>query len=119
MTYSIKDSYDAYQGASNDNSTAEMSEDTTTVAGSTDDGEEQTTEYDPDSELKKELAELSDEELVDKWEWAAQHDWKSTQETAAELMAERNISPKYGEYAEMSQDEITHHKQFRKRWLNE
>ena len=119
MTYSIKDSYDAYQGASNGNSTAaEMKEDTTEVAGSTPE-EEQNVEYDPDSDLKKELAELSDEELVDKWEWAAQHDWKSTQETAAELMAERNISPKYGEYAEMSQDEITHHKQFRKRWLDE
>ena len=118
MGYSLKDSYDAYR-SNNDNSTAEMSEDTTTVAGSTDDTEEQNTEYDPDSQLKKEFRELSDEELVHKWEWAAQHDWDSHRETAEELMQERKINPKYSDYAEMSQDEITNHKRFRKRWLDE
>lgn len=112
MSYrSIGESQEDYRARTNSNDSTTTN--STTVAGSEPESESEEQEQ----TLEDEYGELSDEELVDKWEFACQESWKTHKEVAEEEMADRNISPKFGDYAEMDEDEITRHKSFRKRWL--
>lgn len=78
----------------------------------------QDTEDDTET-FEDELAEMSDEQLEESWEVYQANGWSEMAEKAAEEMEDRKMEISNPQYAELSQEEIKHHKAFRNRWLDE